>query len=192
MADRLRVRASVGQSLVRTIGKARADARLTEQLKSDAAVQAMMSLPAVGWVDEDPFVHLLSTVHQRLGESTYVSMVHDASMAMLKGGLFRAAQVAFTLFRKPGLSAYAMWAQRMWALSFEGLQLSHAGEDATEGVRMILAKPPACGFTRPIVAGAMGVVQTVFTFAKLPGRVRALPHQPGDAEVHLRLRADKP
>jgi hypothetical protein len=57
---------------------------------------------------------------------------------------------------------------------------------------MILAKPPARGFTRPIVAGAMGVVQTVFTFAKLPGRVRALPHRPTDAEVHLRLRADKP
>jgi hypothetical protein len=186
----MRSRASVGQSLVRTIGKAKTDARLIELLKADTIVQAIMSQPAIGWVDEEPFVHLLSTVHQHLGEAPYVNAVHDASMAMLKGGIFRAAQVAFTLFRKPGLSAYATWAVRMWSLSFEGLQLTHDGEDPVEGVRMILARPPACGFTRPIVAGAAGVVQTVFTFAKLPGRVRALPHRATDPEVHLRLRAE--
>jgi hypothetical protein len=190
MSERFRARASVGQSLVRTVGKAKTSPRLVEILRGDESVQAVMAMPAIGWVEEQQFLHLLGLVHQHLGEQAYTAAVHDASMAMLKNGLFRAAQIAFTFFRKPGLAAYTMWAQRMWALSFERLQLTHDGEDPVEGVRMILAHPPSSGFTKPIVAGACGVVQTVFTFAKQPGRVRPLPHHVGDEQIELRLKAD--
>ncbi len=188
----LLARASVAQSLVRTVGKTKtpASSRLSELFKADAAVQAIMKMPPIVWVDEKPFLSLLGVTLQHLGENAYVDSVHAASLAMLKHGIFRAAQVAFTLFKKPGIPAYAMWAQRMWSLSFQGLKLTYEGEDAVEGVKMILTDAPAGGFTRPLVLGTCGVVQTVFTFAKLPGRARVLPHQTGDAAVHLRLRAD--
>jgi hypothetical protein len=193
MAVPLLARASVAQSLVRTIGKAKtpASAELIALLRADDGAQAIMSMPPITWVEEKPFLALLALAHQHLGETTYVEMVHGASVAMLKHGIFRSAQRAFTLFRRPSISAYSVWAQRMWALSFNGLALDHDGEDPVEGVRMVLSRPPASGFTRPIVYGAVGVLHTVFSFARVEGTVSVLPHRTEDAVVHLRVLAGK-
>jgi hypothetical protein len=193
MAVPLLARASVAQSLVRTIGKAKTPTseKLIALLRADDGAQAIMTMPPITWVEEKPFLALLSLAHQHLGETAYVDAVHGASVAMLKNGIFRSAQRAFTLFRKPSIGAYAVWAQRMWALSFNGLALTHDGEDAAEGVRMILSAPPVSGFTRPLVYGAVGVLHTVFSFARVQGTVKVLPHRSEDAVVHFRVLAAK-
>jgi hypothetical protein len=192
MQAAFRIRASIAQSLVRTIGKAKTPpaTELIARFRADADVQAMMTTPSIGWVEERPFLALLSATHQQMGDQAYVEVVHDASMAMLKNGIFKAAQRAFTIFKGPGLPAYALWAQRMWGLSFQGLKLTYEGEDPVEGVRMVLSGAPTGGFTAPIVLGATGVVQTVFTFARRRGRVRPLPYRDQAEQVELRLRIE--
>jgi hypothetical protein len=192
MPAAFRVRASIPQSLVRTIGRAKTPpyAQLSAQLRADPPVQTMMMTPPISWLDERPFIALLSLVHEQLGDRAYVDAVHDAAMAMLQHGIFAAAQKAFRLFRRPGLGAYAKWAQRMWELSFQGMRLTYEGEDPVAGVKMQLSEPPLSGFTTPIVLGAAGVVQTVFTFARLPGRAQPLPYHRDDARVQLCLRVE--
>jgi len=191
MSVPLRARASVPQSLVRVAGKAQAPgaARFSEWLRADAETQKIMATAPIGWVDEVPFIQLLTTAHQRLGDDAYVLAVHDASMLMLKTGIMRAAQSAFLLFKKPGLSAYAKWAQRIWGISFQGLALVYHSDDQGDGIGMVLSNPPASGFTKPLVLGTVGILQTVFTLARLPGQTHALAYRTDDAEVQFRLRA---
>lgn len=189
---KLRVRASIAQSLVRSVGKmpgATAQA-LSEKLRGDEGAQRIMRLPPIGWVEEAPFLELLTDTHRHLADTAYVTAVHDASMVMLKMGVFRAAQSAFTLFKKPGLSAYAKWAERMWSLSFQGLALAHERDDELE-VHMRLTAPPQSGFTKPLVLGTSGILQTVFTLTRSSGRVQVLPYRTNSAEVRFCLRRDE-
>jgi hypothetical protein len=192
MSEALRARAAVAQSLVVVVGHT-ADPRaktLAERLRGDADVQRTMSAPPISWVDEAPFVRLLTTVHKELGDNPYFDAVHDATLRMLDTGPVRAARAAFKLFKKPTFANLASWTPRIWALSFQGLTLTFTGErdsDADE-VLMVLSEPPDCGFTRPIVLGAAGVMQVTYTLAHVSGRVEVLPHIARDPRVEFRLR----
>jgi hypothetical protein len=188
---KLRVRASIAQSLVRSVGKmpgVMAQA-FSQELRNDESTQRIMMLAPIGWVEEEPFLELLSNAHRQLADAAYIEAVHDASMVMLKLGVFRAAQAAFTLFKKPGLSAYAKWAERMWTLSFQGLALVYEREDEA-GVHMILSAPPACGFTKSLVLGTSGILRTVFTLTRSAGQVQVQHYRTNSAEVRFCLRRD--
>jgi hypothetical protein len=190
MGEALRARASVVQSLLRALERrtgARVE-RLLAQLRANGEVQKILRAPAIAWVDEGPFLRVLSTAHAELGDTTYLEVIHEASMIMLQTGVVRAARMASTMFLKPGLGGYVKWTPRIWSLSFQGLTLT-LGERDDEGSRLVLSGPPAAGFTRPVVLGAAGTVQTVFTLAKVAGRVRVEPYQVGDARVVLRIQA---
>jgi hypothetical protein len=192
MREALRARAAVPQSLVRVIGCA-GDERykaLAKRLRDDDEVQRVMGATPICWVDEAFFVHLLTTAHLWLDDELYGNAIHDATLRMLDVGPVRAARAAFNLFKKPTFANFASWAPRIWALSFQGLKLSFVGEsdsDADE-VAMVMSVPPHCGFTRPIVLGAAGVIQVVYTLAHTNGRVEPLPYRVQDAQVRFRLR----
>jgi hypothetical protein len=192
MSEALRARAAVAQSLVVAVGRfgdERAKA-LSQRLREDGEVQRIMSAPAISWVEEAAFVRLLTLVHRQLDDAPYVAAVHNATLRMLDVGPVRAARAAFNLFKKPTFANFASWVPRIWALSFQGLTLAFDGandSDADE-VTLLLTGAPASGFTPPIVLGAAGVMQVVYTLAHALGQVEPLPHHVRSARVVFRLR----
>jgi hypothetical protein len=192
MSEALRARAAVAQSLVRVIGRG-GDERhktLAKRLRADDEVQRIMGASPISWVDEAFFVQLLTTVHHGLDDELYGNAIHDATLRMLDAGPVRAARAAFNLFKKPTFANFASWVPRIWAISFEGLKVSFVGENDSDAdeVAMMMSLPPQCGFTRPIVLGAAGVIQVVYTLAHANGRVEPLPYRVRDAQVRFRLR----
>jgi hypothetical protein len=196
MSEALRARAAVAQSLVVIVGRATDERRktLSQRLRADDEVQRTMRAPAIGWLDEAPFVRLLTTVHNELGDELHRDSVHDATLRMLDAGPVRAARAAFNLFKKPTFANFASWVPRIWALSFQGLKLTFTGENDSDAdeVALVMSVPPACGFTRPVVLGAAGVMQVVYTLARAGERVDVLRYHPRDAEVRFRLRRRAP
>jgi hypothetical protein len=192
MSEALRARAAVAQSLVKVIDRAGDERRkaLAERLRNDDEVQRTLRAPPISWIDEQLFVQLITMVHRELDDELYGSAIHDATLRMLDAGPVRAARAAFNLFKKPTFANFASWVPRIWSISFEGLKLTFVGandSDADE-VAIVMSGPPECGFTRPIVLGAAGVMQVVYTLAHADGRVAPLPHRVHDAEVRFRLR----
>jgi hypothetical protein len=194
MSEAMRARAAVAQSLVVVIGRAKDKdercAALSQRLRADDEVQRTMRAAPISWLDEAPFVRLLTLVHHTLDDEPYIGAVHDATLRMLDTGPVRAARAAFNIFKKPTFANFASWVPRIWALSFEGLKLTFLGENDSDAdeVALVMSVPPICGFTRPIVLGAAGVMQVVYTLAHVDGRVAVLAHRPKDAEVRFRLR----
>lgn len=189
MAQPLRARASVVQSLFRVLEhlpRARSERVLT-RLRAIVPVESIQRAPAISWVEETTFLAVLERVHQELGDEEYVEMIHQACLVMLKTGVVRAARAAADLFMKPSFSGYARWAARIWSLSFQGLVLDYGGADSDE-IRMHLSNPPGGRFTKPVVLGAAGVVQAVYSLWKAPGKVAVAPYQDTDKQVILRLK----
>jgi hypothetical protein len=185
MADPLRARAGVLHSLVAVLKKRPQAEALLAKL-AGKSFDRVMRLPGIGWVDEADFMAMLEVCHRELGEVEYQRTIHAACMIMLTTGIVRAARAASDAFVTPSVGGYARWTPRVWGLCFQGLQLEYGDRDG-DLIRMHLRQPPSGRFSRPIVIGAAGVVQVVFTLARKPGTVRPAPFREGDERVTLLL-----
>lgn len=190
MPEPLRVRAGVVHSLVSVIDKlpkAQSE-RLLAQL-SGGPVAKIARAPGIGWVDEGDFLAVIDVCHRELGEVEYARAIHGATMLFVKTGIVRAARAASDIFVKPSVGGYAKWTPRIWNLCFQGLQLEY-GDRSEDTIRMFLKQPPAGKFTRPIVFGAAGIVQAVFTLAGKRGTTTPAPFRERDERVILLLQKD--
>ncbi len=190
MAEPLRARAGVVQSLMATLQKLppTQSERILAALRGVA--DGVARLPGIGWVDEATVTSILDVCHRELGAAVYTRVIHDACVRMLTTGVVRAARAASDMFVKPSIAGYARWTTRVWALCFQGLLLEY-GDRGDDGIRMYLRQPPAGRFSRPIVLGAAGVLQTVFTLAKKPGKVHVPPFRESDERVLLLLQKEE-
>lgn len=190
MAESLRVRAGVVHSLISVVNKLPTahSERLLAKL-SGGPVDKIARAPGIGWVDEGDFMPVIDVCHRELGDGEYARLIHAASLVMLKTGIVRAARAASDIFVKASVGGYAKWTPRIWNLCFQGLQLEYGDRDE-DTIRMYLKQPPAGKFTRPIVFGAAGIVQSVFTLARKPGTVQPAPFRERDERVILLLQKE--
>ena len=191
MPPPFRARANVMQSLLRVLQtrSGEAAARSLAQIDREHSVARVLALASTTWIEGPEFVHMLDLVHRALGDIEYTRAVHEASVLMLKTGVVRAARMASDLFVKPSFGGYVKWTPRIWSLCFQGLTIEVAENDGSgEGFRVLLRNAPGGRFTKSIVLGAAGTLQTVYTLAKAAGQVQVQPYRESDSEVVLRLR----
>lgn len=190
MSELFRARAGVVHSLMNVLNKQPTEK--TQQLLTKlrgGPVDKIVRLPGIGWVDEADFMGVIDVCHRELGDIEYPRVIHAASMVMLKTGIVRAARAASDVFVKASVGGYARWTPRIWNLCFQGLQLEYV-DRTDDTIRMYLKQPPAGKFTRSIVLGAAGIVQSVFTLAKKAGTVTPAPFRERDERVVLLLQKE--
>jgi hypothetical protein len=192
MPQVVRARANVIQSLLRILRKRQRGAaeRALAQLDREFGVERVLALASTTWIDGAEFARMLEICCHTLGDGEYQHSVHDASILMLKTGVVRAARAASDLFVTPTFGGYVKWTPRIWSLCFQGgLSLEVADNDGSgDGFRLFLRNPPAGKFSKALVLGAAGVLQSIYTLAKVAGQVQVQPFRERDLEVGFRLR----
>jgi hypothetical protein len=191
MPAAFRARANVAQSLLRVLQQRRGEVieRLLHLIDREQGTARILSLASTTWIDGGEFQRLLDLVHQALGDFEYTRAVHEASVLMCRTGVVRAARMASNMFFTPSFGGYVKWAPRIWSLCFEGLAIDVLDSDGSGDWRVRLRHPPGGRFTKSIVLGAAGTLQTVYTLAHVSGQVKVQPYRENDADVLLHLRA---
>jgi hypothetical protein len=195
MPQPFRARANVIQSLLRVLQKRRSDstaaaaARALAQIDREHGAARILALASTTWIEGAELSHMLDLAHHALGDVEYTRAVHEASVLMVKTGVVRAARMASDLFVKPSFGGYLKWTPRIWTLCFQGLTIEVAENDGSgEGFRVLLRHGPDGRFTKSIVLGTAGVLQTVYTLAHAAGQVQVQPYRESDPAVLFRLR----
>ncbi len=191
MAQPFRARANVIQSLLRILQKRQRHGsdRALAQIGRECGVERLLALATTTWIEGPETTRILDIALQTLGDTEYVLAVHEASLLMLRTGVVRAARAASNLFVKPSFAGYVRWTPRIWTLCFQGLTIDVAENDGGgNGIQVFLRNAPEGKFTKSIVLGTAGVLQTVYTLARVAGQVQVQPFRESDQAVGFRLR----